>query len=68
MSCRVVVPNLFGAKNQFRGGQFSSLGHGGDLGMVQAHYVLCTLFLLLYQLHLRPSGLRSQRLVTPDVL
>jgi len=35
-------------------------------GMTQVHYLLCTLFLLLlHQLHLRSSGIRSRRLGTP---
>ena len=65
-----VVPNHFGTRNQSRGRQFSmdrwGLGGGGvcvwfgdDL---RALHLLCTLFLLLHQLYLKSSGIRSQRL------
>ena len=42
-------------------------GHGGMVsGWFSALHLLCTLFLLLlHQLHLRSSGIRSQRLRTP---
>ena len=42
-------------------------GRGGWLGDASSTlYLLCTLFLLLlYQFHLRSSGIRSQRLETP---
>ena len=40
---------------------------GGDgFRVIQAHF-LCTVFPLLYQLHRRSSGTRSQRLGTPDL-
>ena len=50
-----------------------STGRGRAGGWFQddssALHLLCTLFLLLlYQLHLRSSGIRSQRLETPDVI
>ena len=42
-------------------------GLGDGFGMIQVH-LLCALFLvLLHQLHLRPSGIRSQGLVTPGI-
>ena len=59
-----MVPNLFGARDQFHGRQFSR-----DLGWLRddpnALHLLCTLFLLLFpQLHLGSSGIRSWRLGT----
>jgi len=44
-------------------------GRDGDgLGMIQAYYMYCMLFLLFITwLHFRSSGTRSQRLGTPDV-
>ena len=62
------VPNLFGTRDQFRGrkslhGRWGGAWSGDE---PSALHVLCTLFLfLLYQLHLRSSGLRSQRLGAP---
>ena len=57
ISSRAVVPNLFGNRDWFQ---------KRGLGMVwvdsRAFHWLCTLFLLLlHQLHLRWSGIRSQR-------
>ena len=49
------------------------VGVGDGFRMIQVHCLLCTLFqLLLYQLHLGSSGIRSQRLgvwyiLPPDV-
>lgn len=40
-------------------------GHGFE--MIQAHHIYCIFLLLLYQPHLRPSGITSQRLGTPPV-
>ena len=65
-----VVPNLFGPRDRFHRRQFF---HGlGQEGWFQdnsnALHLLCTLFLLLlHQLHLRSSGIRFQRLETPDL-
>ena len=45
-----------------------SRGLGGWFGDdLNALHLLFTLFLLLHQLHLRSSGVRSQKLGTPDV-
>ena len=62
--CFPVVPNLFGTRGQFCGRQFL---HGqGFQGDSSTLYFLCTLFLsLLHQLHLKSSGIRSQKLGTP---
>ena len=61
------VPSLLGTRDQFCGRQFFH-GQGREDGFwndLNALYLLCTLFLLLlYQLHLRSSGIRSQRLQT----
>ena len=65
-----VVPNLSGTRVRFGGRQFFH-GPGGDgwgwfWDDLNALHLLCTLFLLpLHQLHLRSSGIRSQRLGTP---
>ena len=62
------VPNLFGTRDQFRGRQSLHGRWGGAWSGDEpnALHVLCTLFLfLLHQLHLRSSGLRSQRLGAP---
>jgi len=41
---------------------------GGGVDDLSTLHLLCTLFLLLlHQLHLRLSGIRSQRLRTPDL-
>ena len=66
-SCKTVVPNLFGTRDRFPGRQCF---HGLGVGMwfqddSSALHLLCTLFLLLHQLHLRSSGIRSRRLGTP---
>ena len=37
----------------------------GGSGMIQMLYIYCALWLLLHQLHLRSSGIRSWRLGTP---
>ena len=62
------VPNLFALRHQFHGWQFFHRpGWGGWFhhDSITLH-LLCTLFpLLLYHLHLRSSGIRSQRLGTP---
>ena len=60
------VPKLFGTGDRFHGRQFSH-GQGGGLFQVDSStlHLLCTLFLLLlYQLHLRSSGIRSLSLGT----
>ena len=57
------LPNLSGIRDRFHGRQFFH-GCGGDSsGKTQAHYIYC--LLLLHQLQLRSSGIRSQRLGTP---
>ena len=67
-SALTVVPNLFGTRHRFHGRQFF---HGQVLGgwfgdTPSGLHLLCILFLLLlHQLHLRPSGIRFQRLRTP---
>ena len=69
-SFKVAVPSLFGKREWFCGTQFL---HGSDGGgwfgdNSSVLHLLCTLFLLLlHQLHLRLSGIRSQRLGTPDL-
>ena len=62
-----MVPNLFGSRADFHGRQLShELGGREGLKMIQAHYTLCTLFLLLlHQLYLRSWGIRSQRVGIP---
>ena len=66
--CRAVVPNLFGTRGQFHGRQFFHRPEWGWLfwGDSRALHILCTSFLLLiHQLHLRSSGIRSWSLGTP---
>jgi len=67
-SHRAAVPKLFGTKDQFPGRQFfHGTGRGNGFRMIQwfqddssSLCLLCTLFLLLlHQLHLRSSGIRS---------
>ena len=64
----LVVPNLFGTRDKFLGRQFFH-GSGGRAWFwddANTLRLLCILFLsLLHQLHLRSSGIRSQRLGTP---
>ena len=67
---RAVIPNLLGTRDGFHGRQFFyRLGGGEELvwNDSSALHLLCTLFLLLllYQLHLRASGIRSWRLRSP---
>ena len=47
---RAVVPNLFGARDQFCGRQFfHGPGWQGDgFGMIQAHYIYCALYFYYY--------------------
>ena len=65
---RTVLPNLFGTRDPFHGRQFF---HGlGGKGWFRddssALHLFCTLFLLLlHQIHLRSSGIRTGRLGTP---
>ena len=61
--CSAAVPDLFGTRDRFCGIHFF---HGWGTGWfgddTSALHLLCTLFqLLLHQLHLRSSGIRSQR-------
>ena len=68
VSSRTVIPNLFGTRDQFCGRQFfHGPGRGGWFqDELSTLHVLYTFFLLLlHQLHLRSSGIRSQRLGTP---
>ena len=69
-SCRAAVPSLFGIRDQFPGRQFSH--RPGKWGRFQNEsgtlHLLCTLFLLLlHELHLKSSGLRSRRLGAPEI-
>ena len=64
------VPNLFGTRDKFCRRQFfRGPGAGaGVLGWLKCIYLLCTLFLLtLHQLHLRSSGISSQKFGTPGL-
>ena len=68
-SFRTLFPNFFDIRDQFHGRQFL---HGcGERGVwydSSTLHLLCTLSLfLLHQLHLRSSGIRSQKLGTPDL-
>ena len=69
--CISVVPNHFGIKNKFCGGKFFHRLAVGGWGYFpedsNALRLLCTLFLslLLYQLHLRASDIRSRRFKPP---
>ena len=61
-SFNLVVPHLFGTRDQFRGRHFiMDWGCGGMiLRDSSTLHLLCTVFLLLlYQLHLRSPGIRS---------
>ena len=67
---RAAVLNLFGIRDQFCGRQFFHRGVGGNGCWFQDDssplHLLGTLFLLLlHQLHIRSSGIRSQRLGIP---
>ena len=65
---RAAVPNLFGTRDHFHGRQFfQGPGVGGWFwDDSSALHLLCTLLLLLlHQLHLRSSGIRSWGLGTP---
>ena len=55
-------PTFLGPGTDFHGRQLShELGGREGLKMIQAHYTLCTLFLLLlHQLYLRSWGIRSE--------
>ena len=63
------VPNIFGTREQFRGGVFPQTGDEGEgwfWDNSSVLHLLCTLFLILsHQLHLRSHGPR--RLGTPDI-
>ena len=70
VSYRAAVPNLFGTRNQFHGRQFfffprTAWGRGDDSSPLHLFFTL--FLLLLHQLHLRSSGVISQRLGTPDL-
>ena len=59
-------PNSFGTRDHFHGRQLFHGGWGWFGDDSSTWHLLCTLFLLLlHQLHLRPSGIRSQSLGTP---
>ena len=67
LSSKAMVPNIFGIRDQFWGRQFSTDQRWGVWFRddSSAFHLLSTLFLiLLYQLHLRSSGIRSQNLGT----
>ena len=71
-SATTVVPNLFATRDQFCGRQFFHRPVEEGWRVVwddsSALHLLGTLFiLLLWQLHLRSSGIRSSRLGTPDI-
>lgn len=57
------VPSLFGNRDKFHGRQFfHSPGVGGWFqDALSASHLPCTLFLLLYHLPLKLSGIRSWR-------
>ena len=63
------VPTFLAPGTSFVEDNFSMDGAGGGLGSIQAHYTeLCMLFLLvLFQLHLRSSGIVSRWLGTPGL-
>ena len=67
---RTAVPNLLGTRDRFCGRRsfhVPGMGRWFPDDSREGH-VLCTLFpLLLYQLHLRGSGIRLKRLGTPAV-
>ena len=59
---RAAVPKLFGTREQFHRRQFFPRTGVGEWFWDDSHmlHLLCTLFLLLlHQLHLRSSGIRS---------
>ena len=62
-----ISPNFLAPGTSFMKGDFSHhLEKGGWFqNDSSALHLLCTLFLLLHQLHLRSSGIRSRRLGTP---
>ena len=64
--CGAAVPNLFGTRDRFHGRQFfhgPGWRQGALSGQFKHIHLLWTLFLLLlHKLHLRSSGIRSQRL------
>ena len=65
-----VLPKILAPGTGFFEDNFSRDGGGYGFRMIQVHciilYLLCTLFLSLsHQLHLRSSGIRSQRLGIP---
>ena len=61
-------PQPFWHQDQFRGRQFfHGWGQGMFWGDSSSLYLLCISFLLLlHQIHLRASGIRSQRMWTPE--
>ena len=60
------VPNLFDTRDQFRGRQFfHGLGRGWFGDDSSTLNLLCTLFLLLHQLHFRSSDIKSWSSETP---
>ena len=65
---RAVVPSIFGTRDQFCGRQFFHRPWGWFRDDSNALHLLCTLFLLLlYQVHLRSSSIRSRRLGIPTL-
>ena len=60
-----MVPSLFGTRDRFPGRQFCYRLQWGGMEIKCTLHWSCTLFLLLlYQLHLRSSGIRAWRLGT----
>ena len=66
---RAGFPRLFGTRDRFCGRQFfyESGGWGWFRDDSSMLHLLCILFLLLYWLYLRSSGIRFWRLWTPDL-
>ena len=59
-------PNLLGTRGRFCERQFfQGLGRRDSFGMIQAQHIHWALLSLLYQLRLRSSGIRPQRLGNP---
>ena len=73
LSLNVAVPKLFGTRDQFHRRQFfHGLGQGHGFRMIQALCIYSALYFsyyyYIYQLHLRSSGIRWQRLGNPDLM
>ena len=68
-SFKPAVPNLFGTRCQLHRRQFfHRWGWSGDgLGMIQMHHIYCALHFCCYISSVTSSGVRSQRLGSPDL-